>query len=115
METHVVYSTCVFNDVSREYVECYYLRGRPEARSAISALVKYKRFDAASRSQLQLNQCFYYFINEGTNKLYDSCTFGDLVTRLIQKGYTLNNGVLKIIKAQRRDACLVLHAKLNEK
>ncbi len=115
METLVVYSTCVFDETSREYVNCYYLRNRPENKSAINNLVKYKRFADASRPVSRSNQCFYYFVNEATNNLYNSSTFGDLVTILIAKGFYPNNGVLKVIKAQETNACLVLSTKLNER
>jgi len=112
MENVIVYKDSVYDEVQQTYVTCYYSeRSLPPLYGGL--LQRHKSFYSQVRSGYKPRTCHYYFYQPGSQLLYTSKTFGNLLLILLELGYESDNKLLRTVQKQDGDVCLVLRPKLN--
>lgn len=111
MDSVIISSHCVYDEISQQYITCYYTNSRPTNPKVLS-MVKFKSFPTVSTLGFKSPSCFYYFYVPRRGVLYTSRTFGNLVITLMQFGYESDYKLLKTLQQQESKVCLVLRPKL---
>lgn len=107
----IIFSTCKYDELTQNYVTCYYTKNRSSDQK-IRALTKYQSFPAASKLGFSAPKCFYYFYSPANKTLFTNETFDSLMTILLAMGYDIDESLAKQVRRQEVNVCVALRPKL---